>query len=214
MTSLPPLYVSYYTIDTGYELEAAGLLSTLEAFKLQHHVAGVTPRSAGRTWSWDRATQYKAEFIRDMQDRHPGEPIVWLDADARVVQRPRLFEWLNCDLAAHWYRNKELLSGTLYFAPGADSRAVVEAWIGRNRLRPHGRCADQRNLQQVIGECRGLRIVNLPPEYAWIDAGTGGDLSARAYGRRYPVIVHRQASRRLKKHLQTSPAETVEEPVV
>jgi hypothetical protein len=87
----------------------------------------------------------------------------------------------------------------LYFAPGKATMAVVEAWIKRNHERPEGRCADQRNLVEVIAARRDLKIANLPPEYAWIDAGSGSDLSARAYGRRHPVIVQMQASRRLKK---------------
>jgi hypothetical protein len=198
VTSIPPLYVSYYTIGNGYEVEAAELIRTLKLFKLPHHVAGVAVDGGGPQWTWQRATQYKAEFIRNMQRAHPERPIVWIDADARVTQRPRLFDWLNCDVAGHWYRNREFLSSTLYFAPGETTEAVVEAWIKRNGEKPNGRCADQRNLQDVITKRRDLRIVNLPPEYAWIDAGSGRDLSTRAYGKRHPVIVQRQASRRLK----------------
>lgn len=197
VTSMPPIYVSYYTIGSGYEAEAAELIRTLDTYKLPRRVTGVGTDSDS-PWSWQRATQYKAEYIRDMQRAYPERPIVWLDADARLLQRPRLFEWLKCDVAAHWYRNKEFLSGTLYFAPGEATKTLVEAWIKRNHERPHGRCADQRNLLEVVAARRDLKVVNLPPEYTWIDAGSGNDLSARAYGRRHPVIVHRQASRRLK----------------
>jgi hypothetical protein len=195
--AMPPLYVSYYTIGNGYEVEAAGLVRTLENFKLPYRVCSVVINASGPT-SWQHAATHKAVFIREMQHDYPERPLVWLDADARVIQRPRMFEWLTCDLAAHWYRNVELLSSTLYFAPGKASRAVVEAWIKRNHDRPDRRHADQPNLMDVIAARRDLRLVNLPPEYAWIDAGSGSDLSARAYGRRYPIIAQLQASRRLK----------------
>jgi hypothetical protein len=196
---MPPLYVSYYTIGNGYELEAEGLRRTLHAFRLPYQVVGIPIDGLRGPRTWQRAIGYKAEFIREMQHAFPDRPLVWLDADARIAQRPRLFDWTTCDLAAHWYRTKELLSGTLYLAPGKASRSVVEAWIRRNCERPDGRCPDQRNLMDVVRSRRDLSILNLPPEYAWIDAGSGSDLSARAYGPRYPIIVHRQASRRLKR---------------
>lgn len=196
-----PLYVSYYTIGNGYELEAAGLVRTLEVFGLPHVVTGLAREPGGARWTWQRANLYKAEFIREMQHAYPHRPLVWIDSDARVVQRPQMFDWLVCDVAAHWFRNREMLAGTLFFAPGKTSKAVVTAWIERNHAHPDRRRADQPNLMDVIHGWRNLRVVNLPPEYAWIDSGRGDDLSARAYGRRHPVIQHRQASRRLKRRV-------------
>jgi hypothetical protein len=107
-------------------------------------------------------------------------------------------EWLNCDVAAHWYRHRELLGGTLYFGPGKKSLEILDQWIQRNRERPSRPCSDQPNLCDLLNERRDVTLVNLPPEYTWMDAGSGNDLSARFYGRRYPVILHMQASRRLK----------------
>jgi hypothetical protein len=212
MNRTPPLYVSYYTIGNGYEAEAAELARSLNAYRLPHCIRGVVPVG----WTWARATQYKAEFLRQMQHEHPDRPIVWLDADARVMQRPLLFDFLDCHLAGHWYRQRELLSSTLYLAPGHITRQLVEEWIERNRRRSGGRCADQRNLQELVSRRRDLRIVNLPPEYTWIDAGTGNDLSSRAYGHRHPVIVQVQASRRLRNAgaAHASVPETVEEPAI
>ena len=197
MISHQPLYVSYYTIGNGYEAEAAELVRTLELHSLPHRVRGIRP-VPNDSWTWERATQYKAEYLRDIKTAHLDHAIVWLDADARILQRPRLFEWLSCDVAAHWYRNKEFLSGTLFFGPGRSTLRVIESWIEMNSKKPSGRCADQRNLHEVLCSQRNLKVVNLPPEYAWIDSGNGNDMSARAYGRKYPVIMHMQASRRLK----------------
>jgi hypothetical protein len=205
-----PLYVSFYTIGNGYEAEAEELVRTLDAHRLPHCVRGVTLEGS----TWRSATQYKAEFVREMQKAHPDRPIVWLDADARVKSRPRLFDCLDCHFAAHWYRHKELLSSTLYFAPGEAARKLVEKWVAKNLERPNMRCADQRNLQHVAERQKGLRVVNLPAEYAWIDGGRAVDMSARTYGRRHPVIVQEQASRRLNPYWHRSVPEAVEEPVV
>jgi hypothetical protein len=205
MISRQPLYVSYYTIGNGYEAEAAELVRTLDLHRLPHRVTGVTPGSGNDSWTWQRAALYKAEYIRDIKRVHLDRAIVWLDADARVVQRPHLFEWLKCDLAAHWYRGKELLSSTLYFGPGEATLELLENWIERNCEFPSERYGDQPNLHKVLCGRRDLTVVNLPPEYAWIDAGSGNDLSARAYGRRYPVIMQMQASRRLKNPKRSAP---------
>jgi hypothetical protein len=152
MNRTSPLYVSYYTIGNGYEAEAAELERSLNAHRLPHRIEGVVPNG----WTWARATQYKAEFLRRMQLEHPDRPIVWLDADARVVRRPLLFDCLDCHFAGHWYRQRELLSGTLYFAPGRTTQHLVEEWIESNRRHSGGRCADQRNLQELVS--RGVRV--------------------------------------------------------
>jgi hypothetical protein len=196
-----PIYVSYYTVGGGYEEEAAGLLQSLDAFKLPYRAIGVNlqaPSAQRAAQAWRGAAQYKAEILRDMLKAMPGRALVWLDADARVVAEPELFASLNCDLAGHWYRGRELLSGTLYFGPSAAARQLVEDWIQSNRAQPGS--WDQRNLQRIVAASTKLHVERLPPEYAWIDAGGGKDLSFRAYGSRRPVIVQRQASRRLKKH--------------
>jgi hypothetical protein len=198
MIATQPLYVSYYTIGNGYEAEAAALVRTLAIHRLDYVVSGVKPGLEDERWNWHRATQYKAEYIRDIKKENPDRAIVWLDADARVMQRPRLLEWLKCDVAAHWYRHREFLSSTIYFGPGKKTLEILEEWIERNRERPSRPCSDQPNLSDVVCERRDLALVNLPPEYAWMDAGSGSDLSARFYGRRYPVILQMQASRRLK----------------
>jgi hypothetical protein len=192
---LPPLYVSFYTFD--YRHEAAGLVETLKSRGLPHEVVRLNPFP-----SWAAACQHKPIFIRDAMELYPGRPMVWLDADARVLQEPALFSSpLMGDFAAHWLGN-ELLSGTLYFGPTPAARALLETWIRRNRENPKGKYGDQRNLQDVVEAFpSALSLFRLPPEYAFVQApdfAAGDDLSGKRYGPLSPVIRHLQASRRLK----------------
>lgn len=190
---MQPIYVSFHTTDPGYTAEANALAATLDAHGLPFDIVPVPPFV-----SWAAACQYKATFIANMLRNWAGRPLVWLDADARVMQPPSLFDELDCDFAANWLGDTQLNAATLYFAPTAAASRLVAKWKQRNTDNPNGQHGDQQNLQDVVESFADLRIHRLPPEYAWIDAGGGVDISERHYGKRQPVIVQTQASRRHK----------------
>lgn len=172
------LFVSFYT--PPYAAEAEGLIQSLGRWNLNHEIVAVADRG-----SWVKNCAYKASFIRDMMLKHECRPLVWLDADARVMRRPDLFDSLTCDLACHYRDGTELLSGTLYIGPTA--RDLVRQW--EQACLEHPNEWDQRVLAGVIERERRWKIINLPADYTAIfDAGMSLD----------PVILHRQASRRLK----------------
>jgi hypothetical protein len=185
---MPPLYVSFFT--PAYAEEAAGLVASLDALGLPHHVRAV--RDRGR---WAANCGLKAAFIAAEMELNPGRPVVWLDADARVRQRPALFDAIDCDLAAHWRHGVELLSGTLYIAPTDAARDLLSRWNRRCEAAPE--VWDQVNLADVVREMGdGLRVVDLPASYTRIfDDPKMGE----------PVIEHMQASRRLR-HACASPS--------
>jgi hypothetical protein len=177
-----PVFVSFYT--PAYTGEAAGLVASLELFGLPHDVALVPPLG-----NWTANCGHKPSFLLSMAEKWPGRPLVWLDADARVRQYPALFDSLDADFACHFKDGRELLSGTLYFAPTAPAAELLRRWEERCRTAPGE--WDQRNLQAVVAEgVPGLRVAELPPQYVQIF-----DLMAH-HGE--PVILHRQASRKLK----------------
>ena len=182
MPPAPPLYVSAYTVGNGYEAEAAVLLKTLDAFHLPSEVVPMADRGG-----WQQNTQAKATFVRVMLAKHPGRPLVWLDADSRVRQYPALFDTLDCDVAFH-RRRGELLSGTIYFAPTTGARQLLERWRAECFFFPD--VWDQKCLDTILPTVPGLRIGSLPGSYVRIF--DGDDMGAEI------VIEHMQASRRLK----------------
>jgi hypothetical protein len=123
-----------------------------------------------------------------MMGEHPGRPLVWLDADARVRQVPGLLLNLDCDFAAHWKEGTELLSGTLYFGGTDAARRLAQAWAALCRAEPD--VWDQKHLQKVVEHADGLRAERLPAPYTLIF-----DLMA---DQGPPVIEHLQASRKLR----------------
>jgi hypothetical protein len=177
-----PLYCSFFT--PAYAEHAAGLVASLDAFGLPHDVRAV--EGGG---SWVANVNRKAGFLLERMRRHPGRPLVWLDADARVRQRPDLFDSLTCDFAAHWRHGVELLSGTMYWGPTTIARLMCESWQRRCARYPDR--WDQVTLDEVVKEWEGdLKVHPLPASYTRVfDDAKMGD----------PVIEHLQASRQLAK---------------
>lgn len=180
---MQPFYVSFHS-GPGYAEEAAGLVKTLDAFGLPHDV-----RELPDAGTWEMNCGRKASFLLSMRQRHPGKPLVWLDADARVIRPPTLFDELTCDFAAHWKDGDELLSGTMFIGATEAAGELLEMW--RIECEQNPTEWDQRALQRIINrEPARWSIERLPASYTAIfDAGMSEN----------PVIEHRQASRRLKR---------------
>jgi hypothetical protein len=184
---MPPVIVSFYTVGTAYEAEAREMEETARTCGFATDVRGVP-----NLGSWVANCAMKPAYIRDRMQDHPGRPIVWLDADARIRRYPSLFNELAVDFACHFRHGAELLSGTLYFGPTAKARALVETWT-EAQLRAPG-AWDQKALQSVIegGAVEGLTIQHLPASYTAI---FDGNMCPEDEW----VISHHQASRRLAR---------------
>jgi hypothetical protein len=182
------LFVSCYT--DVYKEEAMGLIKTLNDFKLNHRVEELPTLG-----NWNLNTKLKTTWIQKMLNDQ-DQPVVWLDADARVLKHPELFFTLQdkTDFGCHMRRGKELLSGTLYFNNNDITKQMVEEWIEVNKRKPN--VFDQRNLHDVIRKHeKTIRWNKLPAAYCLFD------LIVRQEGVKEDtaVIWHRQASRRLKR---------------
>lgn len=149
-------------------------------YKLQYHLYGVL--SLG---SWVRNCSIKPIVIRRALDAYK-QPLVFVDADAVVMQEPSLFGVLDCDVAAHVRPNGELLSGTLYFNTTKAAKNLLNKWIYEQSLNSDE--WDQRVLQRVLEKDKEVRFYNLPQSYTKIFDAIGPEA----------VIQHNQASRRYK----------------
>lgn len=189
------IIVSYYTENTGYKAQAMRLAVSAERFGLPWHIEGIP-----NIGSWQENTRYKAAFIMAMMERFPNKAIVFIDADAIIRKKPKLFEALRCDIAVS-YRDyalfpcrsrkygKELLSGTLYLANNRKTKEFVKLWIDKNNERPL--IWEQKNMELALNETIGhLKLKELPPTYCQIF-----DLMKKAGE---PIIEQMQASRKLK----------------
>ena len=183
-----PLYVLFYTVNTPYADEAAECVKTLREFKLDYHIYPV--HSEG---SWEKNTQIKAKIIQQAL-KSTDRPIVYVDADARIKSYPILLDQIECDVAFHYFRGVELLSGTLYFGNTERGRKLVDEWVAENAKYPGE--WDQKVLQHVVEKQHDIEWLMLPEEYVYVS-----HLSSPI---KTPIIFHTQASRRLKSEINAT----------
>jgi len=173
--------VSYYTENTGYEREVKGLKDSLRRFNLEYDIEAIDDLGG-----WQKNTHYKARFIKAMLEKY-RRPVLWLDSDAIIHRYPFLFNNLDADMACHFKRGDELLTGTIYFAYSEKALELIDLWIRANNGKSYE--WEQRNLQEAIKNWDG-KIEKLPPAYCKIFDKMNVEK---------PVIEHYQASR-MHKH--------------
>jgi len=192
-----PLVVGYCTAGP-YEAEAEKMRRSVHRFGLECELLTIPPTT------WQKATQYKARYLLDVAERHPGRTLLYLDADAEMLRYPAFCDNWQGDFAVpsiNWskYRKdsplQEMLTGTILFRSTPQVRALLKEWIAANN--DNLEMWDQRVLQSLIGRellngdlHNGVKIDFLPDEYCSIF-----DLMA---GHEPPIILQNQASRRLK----------------
>jgi len=190
MDSTKPIVVGYYTKGTPYELEYRKLVVSLEALEYEYDYKAID--SLG---SWQKNTQVKAKIIEEMIIKHK-RPILYLDVDAVMIQKPVLLDTVTTPIAAvHFADSGELLSGTIYLTTKA--LPTVKRWQAINALYPevlpNGQLAwDQRTLKQAIRETE-CPFTELPQEYTWII-----ELTQRRFPGLAPVILHTRGALRFQ----------------
>lgn len=196
MATNTPLYIAFFTASTPYEIEIAQLRESLELFELPYEIESIPTLG-----SWQANTRFKALFIQNMLFKHAGRPLVYLDSDAIVRERPSLFDNLDCDIAVHYYKSPqrekpELLSGTLYIAPTENAKKLIQLWRCVNNEYPAR--WEQKNLSIALQCMPQVKVFELPPSYCLIF-----DLMK---DQAKPIIEHFQASRRYKDLVNGAPS--------
>lgn len=197
-------FISFYTENTPYEKEADELRKNLLSFGFSaDHVCPKTNLS-----NWHKNCCHKPYFI-DEKLKELDKPVVWIDADARIIRQPILFEKLansDVEFSVHFRDNIELLSGTMFLRPTDKVMKLIYYWkylLRKDYESPPGspqywKGLEQSALQYLVTEKYStfkIKGYPLPKGYVHID-----DLQWWSDSKN-PVIVHGQASRRYKRSL-------------
>lgn len=117
-----PLIVSYYTPGTAYEDHARVLAEDVRRLGL---AARIEPRPARGSWLENCAQ--KAGFIREMHQQE-RQPLLWLDADARLYRKLHELEGITADFAAVRRRGWEFVGGQIYFGTSPAATKLLDIW--------------------------------------------------------------------------------------
>lgn len=195
-----PIFVSYYTKNTGYEQEAQRLIKSLDELNLDYDIVPID--SLG---GWKKNTYYKATFLKEMLKKHSSRNIVWLDADSAVLKHPKFFFTTKADISVcivDWSKfkksprqsGKELLSGAIFLKNNNKIHQLIDKWIYENDQAFARVGMEQHNLFTVLNKRdKDVKFINLSPSYCQIFD------SMAELGE--PVIEFYQASRHLKKEV-------------
>ncbi len=193
MTTRGLLAINFAT-EGPYQAEQDRLRASCEKFGITLHAEVIS--SVG---DWRSNCAYKARFCQYMMQCHPDKTLLWLDADAEIVApiEPMELTALPCDIAVRFRRwgkpnpRDELMSGTIVIQPSDKAFAVITRWVN---LQANSRDWDQRVLDEARKQV-DCRVWSLDPRYCAIfDEGMAD-----------PIVVHHQASRRLKRAVNAAP---------
>ena len=187
-----PIVISFFTSNTPYEAEADRLRETCVEAGVDHVIDGIPARGS---WEWNCAA--KAEFCQQMH-RQLRRPILWVDADATLERRPGLLARCPADFGVHKWAGREFASGTLFFNQTPLAEELLRAWVARCAARPD--VWDQKLLEAAwhdVASRHPISTLWLPRSYVRI-------FDAAPVAGESPVIVHHQASRRLKSVVTTN----------
>lgn len=194
-------FISFYTENTPYEKEADELRQNLLSFGFS--IDHICPKP--NLSNWHKNCCHKPYFI-DEKLKELNKPVVWIDADARIVRHPALFDQLtdsDIEFGVHFRDKVELLSGTMFLRPTSNVLKLMYFWkylLKKDYESPPGspqywKGLEQSALQYLVTKKYGefnVKVCTLPKEYVHID-----DLPWW-YDVKEPVIIHGQASRRYK----------------
>lgn len=117
-----PIIVSYYTPGTHYEDHAKALAQSAKRLGLDV-ITGARSSKA----SWVENCGQKAAFLRDVWNE-VQRPILWIDADARIIRRPTIVENLATDFAAIRIHDWLFHGGQIYFGKTDAASELLERW--------------------------------------------------------------------------------------
>lgn len=194
--------VSWYTIDTEYSRVIKDyLISSCKKLNLNPIIYPV--KSIG---NWIKNTCLKP-YIALKALKELNDDILLIDADAKILHFPELFNkikkdydiaYYTCKWREHYgYKNsnvEEICSGTLWFKNCDISRRLVEKWkVECQKINK----PDQVVLQEVLKDFKELKVFNLPVEYCYINSLPRGKEPLIKPETIY--ISHYQASREMKR---------------
>ena len=160
--------VTAYWIGEKYRAAAVKLAASLDALGIPHDI-----RPQPEQGSWWLNMRHRPLFVREMMRAYPDRPLVVVDADCIFERRPDVLDaGISEDVAAMWWlepNDREIAyEGTMYLAPTARVRAMVDRWADIDRIEATAPPEDS-GVNEALARTQGLTMLRLHQEYCWIE---------------------------------------------
>lgn len=181
-----PLIVSYATTDEyaeygkllarsirlhrlDYEIDRIPTAElNVESVPLEKLPYGEDPK---KLQFWKASVLYKPKFIRKKLEAHPDRDIVWIDADAKLLDFPKFLMVENPEFDISYYHTdvlgNEAFGGTVFYRNRASVYSLIDQWEAETKKNP--KALDEQSLAKVVRERKDLVFQVLPPEYCWVE---------------------------------------------
>ena len=201
-------FISSFTVGTIYEDIVQNLLADFVNYQLPYYIFPVSDLG-----EWKINSRQRPLYIKEAMKKFPGENLLWIDADARILKYPELLFHIpdSCHLGVNYMRwdehygrasdvdKVEILDGTSYYRNTPDMIPFMDEWIARAvTAGKNHRMVLKSMIDERIEE--HLNIFLLPRAYCYVT--TRPDGSKPAIPLQDPVIAHYQASRQAKIDLK------------
>lgn len=174
-----------------------GLIASCKKFDLPYSIDPIP-----NFGTWEKNCCFKPKYIlKKLIDLK--RPILWLDADALIVQKPTLFETLDADIALRIVKElpidhqSKMISGTVFVNNTPEALKILQEWDLETetlfKQDPH--LWDQVSLRNVLLRSTA-KVYPLDSRYYQVYNKIEDEKTLQK-----AIIIHFQASRTLKKTL-------------
>lgn len=174
-----------------------GLIASCKKFDLPYSIDPIP-----NFGTWEKNCCFKPKYIlKKLIDLK--RPILWLDADALIVQKPTLFETLDADIALRIVNElpndhqSKMISGTIFVNNTPGALQVLQEWDLETetlfKQDPH--LWDQVSLRNILLRSTA-KVCPLDSRYYQVYNKIEDEKTLKE-----AIIIHFQASRTLKKTL-------------
>jgi glycosyltransferase involved in cell wall biosynthesis len=188
------IIVSFYT--SLYEEQQYILRSSLDKFNLKYDIQKIASRG-----SWKANCVYRSQFLINMMNKY-NDDVVWLDADAEVLQHPSLLYEISSETDLAWYNREgnEFMLGTSYWKNSPLVKHLLMDWVANCDVSSSN--LSQKDFMKLFQQKYAGKFIvqTLPESYCHIFDKPEQEPA---------VIIHHQLSRKTKN----APPEKREEPL-
>lgn len=210
-----PLIVSYVTSDE-YAEHAKMLARSIRLHRLDYEIDRIKPEELRveetplekvpygedpkKLQFWKASVLYKPKFMRKKLEAHPDRDIIWIDADAKLLDFPKFLMVEKPEFDVSYYHmdtlGNEPFGGTVFYRNRASVHALVNQWEAEVKKNP--KSLDEHSLAKVVRERKDVIFQILPPEYCWVERwmrqkhpGTTPIIEQYAVSRPLEIVVRR-----------------------